>query len=651
MAINGNDILNSYMRGVSFVNQNLDRIERAKKAEELEQAAEVAGKGIELFAPRYDSHGQLIRRTAVDIFNDPKALDVANHPFMKDVRMQGITDPEVADVKYVAGIPTKDGRVVPMMQHFNEDGEPLGPPGPLTADRSKGSEAKVVPSSLDDMYSHVVAKVYATSPELGTAMKRKSDALALAGLQTQYRHAQSPEEQDHILQTAGSYGINAKELIAGAALGHTVQDLNGVDKITDANGNVTLAYNPKTRNLGDALTTNRADLDQDIKEKLFAREQALKTINAENARATQEKLDDQYLDKGLARKANEDSAKNESALAITSNNVARIRHATEVLSDPSATPEDKTQARSLMDGFGKTPEGARILERTSQAEKILDVPKLLSGGASASQAAIEDFAPYLPPDEQKGLLAKLTSAVENGNPAALPARRSLLRVMQGPAADAQRGEAPKPGEYNPTAVAQYTKQYLPEDEQSEVSLKGESLFRDAAKVVRPAKDSIEETELNRATARALSEKKPDHVLPLYNWMQLEKNPTFRTGAGSSEDFLTDIHEPIVQLNKKHGHNLSPDALAMAERMAAGLMTQRVDADDAVTAAVQYQTDPDLRKRFERAIPEDVSGPEQERAFYTAWAKDLSSKKGPITRGAEYAGRGLRRMRQLDSNAE
>lgn len=213
MAFDAGDIFRTYLQGASFVSDSLDRADARRRQAEEEELQKVAGRGLEIFAPKYDKDGKLIPRTSGDIFNDPQTLELANHPYMKSARMQGITDPNVKDVRYVSGSPLEDGRhVVPIVEQLDEDGNVISR-GPLTEGRSRDGKSKVVPITVDTMFNHLAGEVYRRNPTLGKELMVQARYQALGGLRTQYRNTQDPNEREQLVKIWGSYGGSPDDLI------------------------------------------------------------------------------------------------------------------------------------------------------------------------------------------------------------------------------------------------------------------------------------------------------------------------------------------------------------------------------------------------------------------------------------------------------
>lgn len=661
MAVDAGDILSSWMQGSNFVNNNIARVEEERRRQELEELQKVAGKGLEIFAPKYDANGKLIPRTTGDVFNDPNTLELANHPFMRDVRMQGISDPEVEDVRYIGGVPTPDGTgAVPIVEQVFKDGHVSR--GPLTADRSRNPDAKVAPVTLDGMFNHLASAVYARSPDLGKELMNRAHEQALGGLQTQYRTATTQEERNQILAAGQSYGMSAAKIIEGAASSIVQPDLKtGYDVVKDPAGNVSYRENPQTAGLrkqvvaqetqdmlDSRLATQKQDLsfkvdnaptenalsansaeslalaELEIKELTATRVRQLQAGDKLAAAATQEQIDALYLNPRLDRKVKEIDV-TEDAQAGAGLRNAPTTAATSQITQPGFTTRQGDE-KSLL-----------------QAREVLNpsaVPALLSKGASASEDAVLQYAPKLTTDDQKGLYAALARRVEAGDPAAIPALRTLKRVMHDAAADAGgKGEAQKPAEYDATGVDKWTVD-LPDDERRKVRLQGEQVFRDLQAAAPVIKGSQEEAVRNMAVAEALRIGLPTHALPLENWVGLQRDPAYASGVGDAREFLDEIHTPIVELSKQQGLSMSPRVLSQTERLAVGLKARGIANSEAVTKALEVEKNPALVDKIVRLFPEGASPAEREKVFLDTLAADLktsraSNLKSTLREGADY----------------
>lgn len=661
MAVDAGDILSSWMQGSNFVNNNIARVEEERRRQELEETQRVAGKVANMFAPKFDANGKPIARSMGDLFNDPEALELVNHPFMRDVRMQGITDPEVEDVQIVAGVPLPDGaRAIPVMEQRFKDGHVSR--GPLTADRSRNPDARVVSLDRNDAFNHLAAAVYARSPALGKELMNRAHQQSMGALQTLYRNAPTQEERNQILAAGQSYGMPADEIIKGAAAPVTLQDASGIVTTKGPDGSTTVSRDPTVfervgrpayeaeTDLAVGRKQRLADADLLIAEQQAGRKDQL-DVNSAKARA----LADIEFKETFGPRINEIAAQQQRSSAAVEEDL-RQKYFPQIL-DRKVKELDATTDAQAKAGLRNAPTTAATSQITQpgfkvrqddeqgllKAREILNpsaVPALLSKGASASEDAVLQYAPKLTPDDQKGLYAALARRVEAGDPAAIPALRTLKRVMHDAAADAGgKGEAPKPAEYDATGVDKWTVD-LPDDERRKVRLQGEQVFRDLQAAAPVIKGSQEEAVRNMAVAEALRIGLPTHALPLENWVGLQRDPAYASGVGDAREFLDEIHTPIVELSKQQGLSMSPRVLSQTERLAVGLKARGIANSDAVTKALEVEKNPALVDKIVRLFPEGASPAEREKIFLDTLAADLKTDrarnlKSTLREGADY----------------
>ena len=639
MAFDAGNIFQTYMQGANFVAGSLERAEKQRRQQEEDELQSVAGKGLEIFAPKYDKDGKLLPRTSGDIFNDPATLELANHPYMKSARMQGITDPKVKDVRYVGGSPLEDGKhVVPIVEQLDEDGNVISR-GPLTEGRSRDGSAAVTPITVDAMFNHLAGEVYRRNPTLGKELVNRAHIQALGGLQTQYRNAQTDNEREQLVQIWSSYGGSPEDLMKNSGAPIVKPDLKtGLDVVQNPGGGYRYQKNPQTAELrGEVVAQERADHLKTLKD---TQEQNFQ-VEGEQRGTRQEWRSDQYakdaedkmaMDELLAERRRALAAGDADAVAAANEKISQryeqsrtnrdVRHAS-ALADAGAQSDYRnaptTRETHRITNPGQIPaeqEAANIIEAR---QIIKDVPGLLNGGPDASYKRVADLAPFLPKDERGGLRARLLAE----GPRAAPALRALAEVDGG--LRAEGGEVPKPGEFNETGVKDWTSD-LPDEQKNQIRLRGRQLYEDASKVFPTAKGSQEETDLNMAVGEALRENLPNHVLPLVNWTQLQKNPDYAPGITSSREFIENIHTPIVELSKQRGLSLNPSALSGVERMAVGLRARGIPYSDAVVSSVDLEKDSARVDKIARLLPTGVTPAEREKVFLDILASDLKKTR-------------------------
>lgn len=624
MAFNAGDIFSTYLQGANFVANSLDRAEARRRQAEEDELQKVAGRGAEIFAPKYDKDGKLIPRTSGDIFNDPQTLELANHPYMKSARMQGITDPNVKDVRYVGGTPLEDGQhVVPIVEQLDEDGNVIAR-GPLTEGRSRDGKSKVVPITVDTMFNHLAGEVYRRNPTLGKELLAISHEQALRGLQTQYRNTASPEEREQLVQIAGSYGYAPESLMRDSGTPVTKTDLKtGFIQRTDPAGSVTFerptqettglsdAYNASERS--NATQDQRAKLDTQLRfEKDTQPEQlslrAGELTNAETVKRSLSAEEGKIFDAGVS-------------MALSG--------------DPATQAKGRETLAQIMPPEKIDPLLNGQMAKSSLSQGILTNFRDMNEEQVRDQVAA-NFS-NLSKDDQLQYIQGLANGLKRGDPKAKAAFETAM--MPKSVEGGNTSAAPKPAEFNPTGVDKWTSD-APEEQKRKTRLQGEQMFRDALTQYPAAKDSQAETDLNMAVGEALREGLPNHVLPLVNWTKLQKDPTYAGGIKSSREFIEEVHTPIVDLAKKNGLSTAPQTLAPIERMAVGLMARGIANSDAVTKALEVEKNPALVDKIIRLFPKGAAPAEREKLFLDTLAADLKTARArdlrsTLREGADY----------------
>lgn len=656
MAFDAGNIFQTYMQGANFVAGSLERAENRRRQQEEDELQSIAGKGLEIFAPKYDKDGKLLPRTSGDIFNDPKTLELANHPYMKSARMQGITDPRVKDVRYVGGSPLEDGKhVVPIVEQLDEDGTVISR-GPLTEGRSRDGNAAVMPITVDTMFNHLAGEVYRRNPRLGAKLLSVAQRQALGGLQTQYRNAQSDAEREQLVQIWSSYGGTPEDLMKNSGAPIVQQDLRtGFKQVKDAAGNISYQRDPETAGLRGEVVAQ--DQKEDLAKRKAAQEQdfqvegeqrptreAWRTGSIEQDAATKQKLADLYQERELAREG-----KARRTLAEVDNEIAnlyapdadkRAASHTGAVADATAGAglrnAPTTVATHRITNPNQIPAEQEAANLIDARQIIKDVPGLLAGGPAASSQQIARLAPALPQAERNGLRAELMKY----GPAARDAL-AALDIVDGGLRGGGKGEAPKPAEYNATGIDKWTAD-MPEEEKRKVRLEGEQTFRDLMQVYPATKGSQEEANAQIAVAEALRLGRKGQAFPLINWAELQRNPEYAAGLGSSEEFLDQVHVPIVEEVKRLGIDASPQKLSGIERMAVGLKARGIPYSDAVMTSVDLEKEKARVDKIVRLLPagEGVSNAEREKVFLDILASDLkkdrtANAKRTLREGADY----------------
>lgn len=621
MAFDAGDIFSTYLQGASFVANSLDRAENRRRQQEQDELRGLAGKGLEIFAPKYDKDGKLIPRTSGDIFNDPQTLELANHPYMKAARMQGITDPTVKDVRYVGGTPLEDGqRVVPIVEQLDEDGNVISR-GPLTEGRSRDGKAAVTPITVDTMFNHLAGEVYRRDPEIGASLMQKARDQALAGLQTQYRNAANPQEREELVRIGESYGYSAESLMAHSGAPVVQQDLSTrMNKIVGADGSISYEPSQKVRKLGDAIDDH--EFGRKLRQQRLTQEQT-----AEVANATANRFAGEETQREINRYSTVEPAKAATDRGVNNTNAESAADAERLL--VSENPDDQRMGRTLLGGIYGDKAPAIIQSKLSKKSlnDAMSQNGLFPGKTpeEVGQITAENFH-SMSSDDQNAAMARLMPGLRAGNPNAMAAYDAMLGKPMG-----GKGESPKPAKYDATGVDKWTVD-LPDDERRKVRLQGQQIFDDLQSASPVAEGSPEAAIRQIAVAEALRLGLPTHALPLETWAGLQRDPAYANGVGDAQKFLDEVHTPVVELSKQQGLSLNPRDLSGMERLAVGLKTRGIDYDEAVPKVVELQKNPALLDKIERLFPENASPEQREKIFLDVLAADLKKESWEKTKG-------------------
>lgn len=620
MAVDAGDILSSWMQGSNFVNNNIARVEEERRRQELEETQRVAGKVANMFAPKFDANGKPIARSMGDLFNDPEALELVNHPFMRDVRMQGITDPEVEDVQIVAGVPLPDGaRAIPVMEQRFKDGHVSR--GPLTADRSRNPDARVVSLDRNDAFNHLAAAVYARSPDLGKELMNRAHQQSMGALQTLYRNAPTQEERNQILAAGQSYGMLADEIIKGAAAPVTLQDASGIVTTKGPDGSTTVSRDPTVfERVGRPAYEAETDLAVGRKQRLADVDLAIKTAQAPQERvlhAGNVRSDAEVRNEVAGKYAPVETQREvtrQTALAEAKHEIELHQNAQEGLIFDQAVAnigsgDPKREANGLRD-LGRLVPDTTVREKVAREAKargllINNIDQTLSNGLSNFDKALEQGIGSLNQSEADGLYAGLVrrsqEAEGRGDKAEAlrlgVAARHVQQAILGPRGEAgagQKAETFKPEDFDKDGVRRFITSDVPEEIRNKIDLNGAVVFNQTLEQLNAlgipvAKNSANGARLNRAvadsailqevaglgnTAPALYNR--ENLIPKYG----------EASTGSPEEFSKDLVLPLGKRMQELKVSTDPKNVIEATEDAVALRSMGIPLDQAVDWAAR-----------------------------------------------------------------
>lgn len=639
-------LLSAYMQGSRFAQDNIDRA-RARENEDTKRMVD-AGMGVLLsHTTRVNPQtGQVELRPEAEIWKDPQFLrDFSDTAFGQQVLREGMTDEQKKSVDKIvpvratqisankAGAPEYGIEV----EWRDKEGKPISR-GPIAVDangqRSASDDAMVVPIKTSDVFHTALSKAYQYNPDWAKQYQATLLNASKQSLVNQWMR--DPDNRAAIEQQYALAGGDPSEFSKLTKYDlekrpYTVQDPSGVTKTVNPDRTTTITYDPEAAKVGDQVAAK--ETENLVKRQSSLSEGRLTFDEATNDRQLKldaDKITNQY-ETQLRNKLthSEDELKLEAA-RIANNYVTNLgldkQYAGEKLkllteeiiarvkatagANYEAAPTNKKTNEVLNPVQAQDEEGLLKAREFFKAKPIEQVTQddVLTQGKNLDRPGL------------LGLRAGLLARIERHDASAgrpLASVNALLNQLE----SSSKGEAAKPGEFNEKGVKDWTAD-LPTDQKNQVRLRGRQLYEDAAKVFPTVKGSQEDTDLNMAVGEALRENLPNHVLPLVNWTQLQKNPDYAAGAGSSREFIENIHTPAVELSKQRGLSLSPNALSGVERMAVGLKSRGIPDSDAVVTSIDLEKDPTRVDKIARLLPAGVSPAEREKVFLDILAADL-----------------------------
>ena len=656
MAFDAGDIFSTYLQGASFVANSLDRAENRRRQQEQDELRGLAGKGLEIFAPKYDKDGKLIPRTSGDIFNDPQTLELANHPYMKAARMQGITDPTVKDVRYVGGTPLEDGqRVVPIVEQLDEDGNIISR-GPLTEGRSRDGKAAVTPITVDTMFNHLAGEVYRRDPEIGASLMQKARDQALAGLQTQYRNAATPQEQEELVRIGESYGYSPESLMAHSGAPVTRQNLAlGVKEIHGADGSLRYELDPKTRGLANAIDDH--EFGRKLKQQRITQDQTAKVANANANRFAGEENQ-----REINRYSTVEPAKAATDRGVNNTNAESAADAERLL--VSENPDDQRMGRTLLGGIYGDKAPAIIQSKLSKKSlsDAMSSNGLFPGKTpeEVGQITAENFH-SMSSDDQNAAMAKLMPGLRAGNPNAMAAYDAMLGKPMG-----GKGESPKPAEFNSGAGKDFIKANKGSDELAKsFPINGGVQFNETRDILAKhgvfvEKGSVDDAKLQRVVATSalisergqLSDAGIERTAPaLWTWENLPDDLKVRwghsenDGVPAAESFVRDVYKPLGDARKAAGlpvdiASMNENTRDVVELQRAGLSAEKAIALSMKTAKMPADQRTALGFQIKQYARDNNKTPWEVAADW--YERGITSKQQAEQRNREKTVRGLGR---------
>ena len=619
MAFDAGNIFQTYMQGAGFVANSLERAEAHRRQEEEDDLNRLAGKANAVFAPKYDAKGHVVPRTSVQVANDPQAIELMNDPRLKELRMQGITDPNVEDVEYVKAVDAGDGTsFVPVMRLKYKDGKVSE--GPLTELRSNNPDDRITPLDLNSTYSHIAGLVYKRNPNVAHMMIQTANANALQGLRTQYRNETDPQNREALLQTAASYGFDPAALQVQSGAPIVQQDLRtGFKQVKDAAGNISYQRDPETAGLRgevvsreqqEELAKRKAIQEQDFQVEGGQRgtRQGWREEDAFLDSATKQKLADLNLERELAREG-----KTRRTLAEIQNEIdntyaeakaKRDAYHTGVVADATAgaglrnAPTAKKTHEVLNPVQAQDEEGLLKAREFFKAKPIEQVTQddVLTQGKNLDRPGL------------LGLRAGLLARIERHDASAgrpLASVNALLNQSEGGGGGSSK--APAAPVFKKDELKGYLKDRVPDEVADSAALNGEVKFRKAVDTLGALglpipKDSVGSAIVNRVVGNefilqhngVLSDSGVDDAFPaLWSWEAVarETNPNDAEDPAKAQAYVRDVFLPITQELKASG---LPSTFEKSHAVAldvARLQKVGLGEKDAIREAIKLGKDP------------------------------------------------------------
>jgi hypothetical protein len=647
VAINASDILSSYFQGADFVARGMQRAEERQKQEKLDQVRELAGQANALFIPKRDSNGRLINASPEAIANSPEFIKLANHPLLRDVRMQGVNDPAVRDATYVGAKadPNNPHNVIPVLQHIDENGIPLASPGPLTQDRSRNSDAPIGSLSLGDLYNHVAGMAYSADPKLGQQMMADAYSRGLQELRTEYRNAATLQDKEAILRTAAPYGIAPEDIAHHSGADRIHQHPNGLVETTDAGGNVTLGYNPDIqKNVQHPATLATAQTEDAAKNAVLPSELDRRARTQwQDARISND-VANTYVGDANARLGLTATAQHQTNQNLTQADNQSIENSVKGLD--SADPAVKAQSQQELLKYFKSPEDARTYVRGSQAEtKLRDLrTAVLSGTSDDAYRNVAKELPYANKDTQLRVFTELAPLANDPDPKvrenAQAGLRAAVSVMKGP----QQGKAPDPGEFNSSMANSYMRSlgYKTDTPEYQGAQAGATEAFNRLRKVLPneiTKGSQAETYATIAAVKAhdlAQQGMPNAEKPMFIHSELEDLGYPVRRMGTTKEFVKEIYNPLGDALTKAGipEANDPTARRYGTELVVGLKSNGVSTGVAINEVAKLFQHP---QTYWNKL--QVSGGDL-RSLASGLAKEIKERPSALGQALDKTGRAI-----------
>lgn len=605
--LDASDILSSYFQGAEFVTRGIQRAEEREKQQRVDRIRSMVGTATSMFEPQFKD-GKLVERSMTDIMNSPEFKEMANSPEFQTVLMQGVNDPAVKRVVFTGADkdprnPNDGSKGIPKLQHIGEDGQPLGPPGPLTVDRSRGGNAVVAAFTPDMAFRHLTGLAYSVDPELGRSVLGHIHQSSVQSLRTLARNAKSPQELEGIIQAGQKAGISPQDIVKDSGRPYTVEESSGVTRTHNPlTGDVSVGFDPGiNKRVTTPATVGQAKANNAGEDAVFGDEQYRKNQDQIRSATTQNDLANQFNPDANQRASSLSEAQHSTNQRLIQQDNQAIEKAVTDLD--SKDPAVVAQAQQGLLKYFKSPEDARNYVRGSQAEtKLGDLRSaVLSGTPDDAYRNVAKELPYANKDTQLRVFTELAPLANDPDPKvrenAQAGLRAAANAMKGP----QQGKAADPGEFNASMASSYMKSlgYKSDTPEFQSTQAGATEAFNRLRKALPneiTKGSQAETYATIASVKAhdlAQQGMPNAEKPMFIHSELEDLGYPVQRMGTTKDFVKEIYNPLGDALTKAGipEANDPTTRRIGTELVVGLKSNGVSTGIAVNEVVKLFKDP------------------------------------------------------------
>lgn len=605
-----NDIVGGLMNGLSFITSMAEHDRKRLKDAEQEAATRLGADYIAATAPRVDAEGRVVPTSLGQMYNTEAGRRLANNPLLQRKAMEGVPE-QVKSVEIVRAedVPTADPRDPRVAFHVvwkDEDGNPVSE-GPVTEGRSTAPDAHVVQFSPNDLHSLVLNQVYTHNPTYAQHIHEHSVERAKATLANLFRQTDPKDTTNlnQLMASAAALEMTPTQLAERAGR-PTVEQMPamGQDKITNPiAGTIQYAPSEGARAAGKVGNDYGTTLNIDRAIKQAGPLRAIDTDNTISHAGAITQAAEQNAPTYRKIKADDiasrTGATNYAVRNVTGGNTRDLRAALTDVDSPD--PQKQAQGQHTLEQFS----AEQVREaRGLRAHDLLqgNVDNILKQGTSQIETLIARHAPYLGKDEQSGLYAELAQRVEQNDPRAVPALRTLRRVIN-PTPSEHPAKLP---EFHPELAAKYIKQRLPTEasvEEAPLRMKQrfDYLVQNLPEKYSRPESEASPAELHMAVADAedLQQNHNQHNADLPMLDRARYRYSYgEEYVGDPQSYMETIYDPLKTQLRTSKVPVDPSRLSALSELVVALRSHGVDGSDAVSEAVRIAADPQYFEHVE-----------------------------------------------------